>query len=87
MTAATDAAAAFPIGARVRVRKECAESYLQPWRKRFQRGYTGTVIPSGHRDPSRVAVQWNTKRGKSPGPSWWTLTHPPQDLELVGDDA
>lgn len=73
----------FSEGTRVRVKWECTDSYLQPWRGRFEKGREGTVIGPGHvlMGQPRIRVQWDhNKRGK---PHDFRLDMPALDLEVV----
>ena len=79
----------FKEGDRVRVRANCTDRFLQPWRDRFASGRQGTVkgtVPA-YRDRSgyRVRVYWDHRRAKEPVD--WLLDMDPRELELVQEPS
>ena len=79
----------FKEGDRVRVRANCTDRFLQPWRDRFASGRQGTVkgtVPA-YRDRSgyRVRVYWD--HGKVKEPVDWILSMDPRELELAPEPA
>lgn len=76
---------AFVVGDRVRVKWECTDHYVQPWRGRFEKGRVGTVI--GFRDEGghwmRVKVRWDHKPSRRMREWEWEIFINPNDLEVV----
>lgn len=69
------------IGARVRVKPECATQFIQPWRDRFQKGREGTVVCA----PSKNVPGWNViwDHGKVKYPREYHMVMRESDLVLV----
>ena len=71
----------FKIGDRVRIKADCADRYIQPWRGRFKAGRQGTVILEPSANIMGYKVRWDHTRAKYP--SDWEIVHWQDDLELV----
>jgi hypothetical protein len=68
----------FKVGDRVIVPPEEVDSFIQPWRGRFEKARQGTVIEIDERSPWRpVRVLWDHKRGTRAN---WTMSLRHRDL-------
>lgn len=76
----------FRVGDRVRVKADCADGFVQPWRNRFKNGRHGTVISireTGVMQRFRVQFDYGP-RGKDYD---FRLDMRPQDIELATSEA
>ena len=74
----------FKVGDKVRVRKDEAKCFFQPWRSRFEQGVIGTVMslhPVGQFS-TEIRVQFHPKR-KPKRLSDWSLRLQSDDLEYA----
>lgn len=72
------------IGNRVRIKPDAIGSYRIPWRDRFRRGLTGTVVRHGFSNEELV-VAWDIPDKRVRYPADWTFSVNERDLETVAD--
>ena len=69
------------IGSRVKIRKEAARTFIQPWRGRFERGRVGTVVASPSANVRGWLVEWD--HGKTKYPHDWRMVVRHEDLVIA----
>lgn len=69
------------VGDRVKVRKDAASSFVQPWRGRFEKGREGTIVQSPGRGVRGWLVEWD--HGKVRWPHEWRMIHRSEELLVI----
>lgn len=69
------------VGDRVKLKKEVADLYVQPWRGRFEKGRLGTVVALPGGAVRGFRVKWD--HGKVKYPHEWEIIHPYDDIIVV----
>lgn len=70
---------AFQIGDRARVKQSMADTYVQPWRARFEKGRCGTVLDGPSPNVRGYLVEWD--HGKVKYPQEWFFVIRKEHLE------
>ena len=70
------------VGDRVKLKKDAAQYYVQPWRGRLEKGRFGTVVALPFGAVRGFRVKWDHRKVKFPYE--WEVIHPHDDLVVVG---
>ncbi|TNE46869.1 MAG: hypothetical protein EP341_09615 [Sphingomonadales bacterium] len=69
----------WEVGDRVRVKKELADGFMQPWRGRFEKGLVGTIIQKPSQNVRGYLVEWDHRKVKYPNE--WKIVLRADELE------
>ena len=78
----------FKVGDKVRVKKERAERYIQPWRKWAESGRVGVILFIDENSTfcaGNIKVDFAGKRKPKYPPDYWNWYFA-KELDLVGDE-